>query len=145
MKTTSSALPSTPATTVRTDWLIVSPVVNALERMTVPMVSPSVISTAKPGRRGTLRQASRGNSGLRQAATPNTTTTAPVSSSSPISSESCETPNRLLTQATEVRPTSRFSSQVALEYFAFDPPVAHAHDTTRVRRDLPRVGDQNER
>ena len=99
IKATSSAEPSTPATTVRTDWLIVSPVVNALERMTVPMVRPRVISAAKPGRRGTLRHASRGRSGLRTLAARRTTTTSSTSAPMPHSSASCETPNRLRTSS----------------------------------------------
>ena len=82
MNTTSSALPSTPATTVRTDWLIVSPVVKALDRITVPSVRPSVISAAKPGRRGRLRHAKRGSSGLRQAATASTAITLAASTRS---------------------------------------------------------------
>jgi hypothetical protein len=71
--------------------------VNALDRMTVPSVKPSVINTANPGRRGTLRHANLGNNGFRQAAYPSTTATSAVNPSSPSSSASCETPNRLRT------------------------------------------------
>ena len=85
MNTTSSALPRTPATTVLTDWLIVSPVVNALDKITVPMVNPRVINTANPGRRGTLRHANRSNNGFRHPAIARTIATTTVATSRPMS------------------------------------------------------------
>src|SRR5438105_3706736 len=65
--------------------------------MTVPMVKLSVIKAAKPGRRGKLRQASRGNKGLRIAATKSVKPTTAVTPMSPKSSASCESPKRLRT------------------------------------------------
>ena len=92
-KSTSSAEPSTPATTPRTEWLIVSPVVNALDRMTVPSVSPSVISAAKPGRRGMLRSASLGSNGFLIAVPIRPSTIRRANPSMPSSSHEYDSPN----------------------------------------------------
>src|SRR5262252_6552923 len=135
MKMTSSALPSTPATTVRTDWLIVSPVVNALDRMMVPMVRLRVISAAKPGRRGTLRQARRGRSGLRIDTTISSTPIATVSAMTPVKSASCGTPNKLRTGS---------AGLVDAWLDALDLAVAHVHHTPGVRGDLARMRHQHE-
>src|ERR1051326_4105322 len=140
MNATSSAEPSTPATTVLTDWLMVSPVVKALERMTVPMASPRVISPANPGRRGRLRQASRATSGLRQAASPRTRITPPTSRPIPTRSAPWDIPKRLLTGVDPSRKLSLLLGRVG-----DDLAIAHAHHAAGVPRHLARVRDQHKR